>query len=186
VISIVVQHHWPLKQLDVQNTFLHGDLHETVYMAQPSGFVDSQHPSHVCLLNKALCGLKQSLRAWFNTLSTTLLTHGFQGSQYDPFLFVFSSLGKLVYILVYVDDLIITGNDSTLVSDIIQSLQTKFALKDLGRLHYFLGIEVTPSGDGLLLTQSKYILNLLRCANMHDSHPCTSPMASHPPPPNQV
>lgn len=127
VLSIAVQHGWTLRQLDVQNAFLHGDLHETVYMSQPPGFVDSTSPTHVCLLNKALYGLKQSPRAWFNTLSSALIAYGFKGSQYSPSLFVYSSHGKLVVILVYVDDLIITGNDASLISDIITSLQSKFA-----------------------------------------------------------
>jgi Reverse transcriptase (RNA-dependent DNA polymerase) len=181
VISIAVQHGWSLRQLDVQNAFLHGDLHETVYMSQPPGFVDSNNPSHVCLLNKALYGLKQSPRAWFNTLSTALLAYGFLGSQYDPSLFIYSSHGKVAYLLIYVDDLILTGNNSLLLSDIILSLQSKFAVKDLGLLHYFLGIEVSPTSQGLLLTQSKYIMDLLHRANMHASKPSASPMIAHPP-----
>ncbi|KAJ3706370.1 hypothetical protein LUZ61_010075 [Rhynchospora tenuis] len=181
VLSIAVQHNWPLKQLDVQNVFLHGELHETVYMAQPPGFTDLTAPSHVCLLKKALYGLKQSPRAWFNTLSSALIAFGFKGSQYDPSLFVYSSNGKLAFLLIYVDDLMLTGNDSSLLSTLLHFLQTKFAIKDLGSLHFFLGIEVTSSPHGLILTQTKYILDLLHKTKMLDSNPCGSPMISHPP-----
>jgi Reverse transcriptase (RNA-dependent DNA polymerase) len=181
VLSIAVQQRWFLRQLDVQNAFLHGDLYETVYMAQPPGFVDPTCPSHVCLLHKSLYGLKQSPRAWFNTLTSALLSYGFKGSQYDPSFFVFSSASKLVVLLVYVDDLILTGNDSAIISDVISFLQSKFAIKDLGTLHYFLGIEVSSLATGLLLTQTKYISDLLDRTNMLDCKSCPSPMISFPP-----
>jgi Reverse transcriptase (RNA-dependent DNA polymerase) len=114
-------------------------------------------------------------------LSTALLACGFQGSQYDPSLFIYSSHGKLAFLLVYVDDLVLMDNDSLLLSDIIISLQSKFAIKDFGNLYYFFGIEVSRTNEGLLLTQSKYILDLLHHANMYDSKPCASPMIAHPP-----
>jgi Reverse transcriptase (RNA-dependent DNA polymerase) len=90
VLTLALSYGWPLKQLDVQNAFLHGDLHEIVYMQQPSGFVDESKPNHVCLLSKAIYGLKQSPRALFHALSLALLTYGFKASNYDPSLFIFS------------------------------------------------------------------------------------------------
>ncbi|KAJ0882624.1 putative RNA-directed DNA polymerase [Helianthus annuus] len=111
VLSLAVSQRWPLRQLDVQNAFLHGDLQETVYLRQPPGFVDQTKPDHVCLLHKSLYGLKQAPRAWFNRLSGALTALGFQGSRTDPSLFVYSSRGTLLYMLVYVDDIILTGNN---------------------------------------------------------------------------
>lgn len=160
VLTVVVSHGWPLWQLDVQNTFLHGDLHETVFLHQPPGFVDSSHPHHVCRLSKALYGLKQSPRAWFHTLSSSLLDHSFIASHYDPSLFILSSHASLIFVLVYVYDIIVTGSNSTQVSSLISALQQKFALKDLGPLHFFLGIEVTTNQHGLSLSQNRYIKDL--------------------------
>lgn len=92
-------HNWPLRQLDVQNAFLHGNLTETVYLQQPPGFVDPTKPNHVCVLLKSLYGLKQAPRAWFQRLSTALHALGFQGSKTDPSLFIYSSKGVLLYML---------------------------------------------------------------------------------------
>lgn len=91
VLSLAATQRWPLRQLDVQNAFLHGDLKETVYLQQPPGFVDQTKPNHVCLLHKSLYGLKQAPRAWFHRLSTALQALGFRGSRTDPSLVVYSS-----------------------------------------------------------------------------------------------
>ena len=99
VLSLAVTHNWPLRQLDVQNAFLHGNLTETVYLQQPPGFVDPTKPNHVCVLLKSLYGLKQAPRAWFQRLSTALHALGFQGSKTDPSLFIYSSKGVLLYML---------------------------------------------------------------------------------------
>lgn len=145
VLSIAITSHWSIRQLDVQNAFLHGDLTEQVYMTQPSGFVNSRYPDHVCLLSKALYGLKQSSWAWFQKLKTVLLKFGFHGSQHDPSLFISTSHGHVTLILVYVDDIIITGNNNEYIRSCISLLATEFAIKDLGDLHFFLGIEVNRS-----------------------------------------
>ncbi|KAD4179955.1 hypothetical protein E3N88_28546 [Mikania micrantha] len=101
ILSLAVTQKWPLRQLDVQNAFLHGDLQETVYMKQPPGFVDPTKPDHVCLLHKSLYGLKQAPRAWFTRLSIALQQLGFSGSRTDPSLFILNSNGTIVYVLVY-------------------------------------------------------------------------------------
>ncbi|KAJ1686058.1 hypothetical protein LUZ63_017448 [Rhynchospora breviuscula] len=178
VLSLAVHHHWLVRQLDVQNAFLHGDLQERVYMAQPPGFVDEAHPNHVCLLSKSLYGLKQSPRAWFHKLCSTLLDIGFCESQYDPSLFISHHDNQLTIILVYVDDILITGSSSILISKYINHLHDKFALKDLGLVHFFLGIEVSSCAAGLVLSQSKYIMDILSKANMTNARPCDTPMAS--------
>ncbi|KAJ0615408.1 putative RNA-directed DNA polymerase [Helianthus annuus] len=176
VLSLAVSRKWPLRQLDVQNAFLHGDLKETVYLRQPPGFIDSQKPDHLCLLHKSLYGLKQAPRAWFNRLSGALLQLGFSGSKTDPSLFIYSHHGALLYMLVYVDDIILTGNNPRLINHIIQQLSTKFAIQDMGQLSYFLGIEVVPKGKDLILSRKKYISDLIHKAGLSQSKPVNSPM----------
>ncbi|KAJ4771019.1 Gag/pol [Rhynchospora pubera] len=176
VLSLALSLGWTIKQLDVQNAFLHGTLQETVYMSQPPGFVDPSYPSHVCRLNKALYGLKQSPRAWFHTLTSALIAYGFCASNYDPSLFVYHYAGSTIVVLVYVDDIIVTGDNSLLLSKAIQHLHSHFAIKDLGSLKFFLGIEVTSTSHGFHLTQTKYLKDILSRANMLASKPTASPM----------
>ncbi|KAJ4761435.1 hypothetical protein LUZ62_071810 [Rhynchospora pubera] len=177
-LSLAVVSNWEIRQLDVQNAFLHGDLNDRVYMTQPQGFVDPSHPNHVCLLHKSLYGLKQAPRAWFHKLSSALLSLHFIASNYDPSLFVSHHSGQTLLVLVYVDDIIITGSDSKAVHSCISLLQQHFALKDLGPIHYFLGLEAKRSAQGLHLSQTKYILDLLTRLNMVNAKPCTTPMAT--------
>ena len=137
------------------NAFLNGILEEEVYMTQPPGFVSS-NKTRVCRLHKAIYDLKQAPRAWFDKLKATLLSFKFSSSKCDPFLFVFSENQFVVYILVYVDDIIIMGNNTTLIHSLVSKLNSVFSLKDLGDLDYLLGIEVQRQNDGsLILTQSK-------------------------------
>ena len=111
ILSLTVQFNWPLRQLDVSNAFLHGFLREEVYMVQPPGYVDPAHPNHVCKLLKSLYRLKQTPRTWFERFSTKLLHLGFQASLSDSSLFIFRQGSLVVYLLVYVDDIVITGNN---------------------------------------------------------------------------
>jgi hypothetical protein len=99
-------------------------------MEQPSGFVHSQYPNHVCLLHKSLYGLKQAPRAWFEKLSTCLISIGFTCSKADSPLFIYRHDTNFIILLVYVDDVIITGNNSTFISSLTQRLNKDFALKD--------------------------------------------------------
>ncbi|KAI3494496.1 hypothetical protein L1887_40744 [Cichorium endivia] len=168
-----------LHQLDVNNAFLHGDLSERVYMEQPPGFQDPNFPNHVCRLNKALYGLKQAPRAWFHRLSTFLVTNGFVCSRADTSLFVFKRGSCILYLLVYVDDLILTGNDAHVIQSFITKLHNEFAIKDLGKLNFFLGLEVTYTDTGLFLNQSKYAHDILERAYLLDSKPVTTPLASN-------
>lgn len=147
-------------------------------MQQFSGFIDSTKPNHVCRLIKAIYGLKQSPRVWFNTLSATLIYQGFLASHYDPSLFILSTKDYTLVVLVYVDDTIITGSNQEHIRSFIQKLQSLFAIKDLGPLHYFLDIEVSHSQIDLHLSQSKYIRELLERANMHRSKASPTPMVS--------
>jgi len=163
----------------VQNAFLHGDLHEHVFMIQPQGYAHPQYPIHVCKLHKSLYGLHQAPRSWFFKLSTKLLSLGFRESKADPSLFVLQKFNYVIYILIYVDDILITGSSASVINNFIHSLQTTFFVKDLGSLTYFLGIEALWCIDGIYLTQCKYIADLLKRSKMENAKPCTSPMASN-------
>ena len=145
------------RQLDVKNDFLNGTLIERVHMEQPPGYIDHRFPAHVCLLKKALYGLKQAPHAWFQRFSSFLLTLGFSCSRADTFLFVFHQQSNLIYLLLYVDDIIITGNNSSLIDSFTRKLHSELATKDLGSLSYFLGLEASPAPDDLFISQLKYV-----------------------------
>ena len=144
-------------------------------MEQPLGYTDPQFPQHVCRPKRALYGLKQAPRAWFHRFSSFLLKLCFHSSQADSSLFVYySSLGT-VYLLLYVDGMVITGSNSSMVQTLITWLSKEFSMKDLGDLHYFLGIEVQANEKGLFLNQTKYALELLQHASMIDAKPISTP-----------
>ncbi|KAD0286868.1 hypothetical protein E3N88_44505 [Mikania micrantha] len=154
----------------------HADL--SMYMEQPPGFLDKHYPDHVCKLQKALYGLKQAPRAWFQRLSTFLSNHGFSCSQADTSLFIFKKDTMLLYLLVYVDDIILTGNDKTFITHFISQLHSEFAIKDLGALTYFLGLEVTHTSSGLFLSQAKYAHDILSRAGLLDTKPVATPLTT--------
>ena len=178
ILSIAISFGWTIRQLDVQNSFLHGFLSKDVYMAQPPGFIHPSYPHHVCKLQKALYGLKQAPRAWFSRLSNKLFELGFMGSKSDSSLFIYKSTNLIIYVLLYVDDIIVTGSDSHAIHRLINYLQLDFAIKDLGPLHFFLGIEAVLVPNGLFLTQRRYIMDLLSCTKMTHAKPISSPMSS--------
>jgi Reverse transcriptase (RNA-dependent DNA polymerase) len=180
VLSLAVTYHWPIKQLDVNNTFLHGNMNETIYMTQPPGFSDPLHPNHVCELHKTLYGLHQSPRAWYQKLSETLILLGFKPASSDPSLFLYRKGADLMFLLVYVDDIILTGNNTSLLHYFTKLLDQKFTIKNLDNLHFFLGIEVTQHDTGLILTQSRYIYSILERAKMTGAKPVSTPMATSP------
>ena len=169
-----------LKQMDVQNAFLHGDLTETVYMTQPAGFVDKDHPDHVWLLHKFLYGLKQSARAWFDKFSLYLLEFGFLCSIKDPSLFIFSQGKDVIMLLLYVDDMVITGNESQTMQRFLQELKGRFRMKDMGQLHYFLGIQAQFHTGGMFLSQQAYAEDLLAVASMEHCTPMPTPLPTQP------
>lgn len=180
ILDIAVSRSWPIQQLDVNNAFLQGTLKEEVYMEQPPGFIDRDKPSHVCRLRKAVYGLKQAPRAWYEELQTFLLSLGFKNSLADTSLFIYNNGKELVYLLVYVDDILITGNNKAAITRILTLLASRFSVKDPEELNYFLGIEARRTSSGLHLSQRKYILDLLHQYKMEDANPVCTPMASAP------
>lgn len=145
--------------MDVKNAFVNGDLQDEVYMASPQGV--SHNQGEVCKLNKTLYGLKQAPRAWFKKFTTMITSIGFRSSDHASALFVKTTYHGRILFSLYVDDMIITGDDMDIINDLKLHLSKQFEMKDLCTLRYFLGIEVAYSLRGYLLSQSKYIVNIL-------------------------
>ncbi|GJQ97089.1 ribonuclease H-like domain-containing protein [Tanacetum coccineum] len=143
VLSLAVSGQWPIHQLDVKNVFFHSHLSETVYMHQPPGFIDPAHPHHVCLLQ----------------------------NRTDSSLFIFQQGNDIAYLLIYVDDIILTASSSDLLKQIISSLHAEFSMTDLGPLNYFLGISTQGTSYGLFLSQTKYAREVLERAGMMNCNP---------------
>ncbi|KAM1069409.1 hypothetical protein ACFX13_001358 [Malus domestica] len=176
LLSVAVNKGWPMYQMDVKNAFLHGELEEDVYMRLPPGHSQSHKQDVVCKLHKSIYGLKQSPRAWYAKLSSVLISVGFGRSNADSSLFVRSGTAGTLVVLVYVDDLIITGDNPEEIKELKHFLQQRFAIKDLGVLRYFLGIEMATSHKGFFLNQRKYVLDLLKESNMSDAKPVPTPL----------
>jgi len=161
VLALAAQFHWPLRQLDVKNAFLYGILQEEVYMTQPRGFTSKLYPDFVCRLRKSLYGLKQAPHARNDRFTSFLPSLGFQASLADPSLFVQHSSHGTMILLFYIDNILLTGSHSSLLTSVIDALTQEFDMKDLGTLTYFLGLQVSYSSSGLFVSQSKYIKELL-------------------------
>ncbi|XP_020690608.1 uncharacterized protein LOC110105440 [Dendrobium catenatum] len=134
-------------------------------MAQPKGFVDVINPDYVCHLHKAIYGLKQAPRQWYNTLTAHLVSMGFKHSLSDPSLLT----------LVYVDDILITGDNNTLISNIIQQLHQHFNMKQLGEVHSFLGIQIERNPNQFFLSQQNYAASILEVAQLSDCKSLANP-----------
>ena len=142
-------------------------------MSQPLGFVDHDHSHHVYKFRKVIYGLKQAPRVCYHELRQFLVTFGFCNSYADTSLFVFHTNGITMYLLVYVDNIIIIGDNDTAVQEFIQLLASQFSIKNLGHLNYFLGVEVIAHHQGLFLSQCQYVKDLLVKTHMTNTKPVT-------------
>jgi len=151
VLALAAHRHWPVFQLDVNNTFLHGDFHEKVYMKMPDGIPNPYNK--VGKLAKSLYGLKQASRQWFAKLADFLREQGYVQSKNDYSLFLKTFGLHLTIVVVYVDDILVTGSSMDEVTILKRHLHSSFGIKDLGTLHYFLGFEVSYLPTGISLSQ---------------------------------
>uniref|UniRef100_A0A803QH13 Polyprotein n=1 Tax=Cannabis sativa TaxID=3483 RepID=A0A803QH13_CANSA len=181
ILALAAVNGWILHELDVNNAFLHGDLHEDVYMTIPQGYSPKGElpPNAVCKLNKSLYGLKQASRQWFEKFSTTLEHEGFHHSATDHSLFIKYFGDKFILLLVYVDDVILVSNHAQELEALKVRLNNKFKLKDLGELRYFLGLEIAGSKEGIFVSQRGYALQLLEDLGYLGSKPVSTPMESN-------
>ncbi|GJV94175.1 retrovirus-related pol polyprotein from transposon TNT 1-94 [Tanacetum coccineum] len=163
-------------QMDVKTAFLHGTLKEDVYVCQPEGFIDADHPSHVYKLKKALYGLKQAPRAWYDELSTFLLQNHFFKGIIDPTLFIRRFDDDILVVQVYVDDIIFGSTHpryTQLFSDLMKS---RFEMSMMGEMTFFLGLQVNQSPRGIFINQSNYVLEILKKYGMETCDPVGTPM----------
>ncbi|KAB1214818.1 Retrovirus-related Pol polyprotein from transposon TNT 1-94 [Morella rubra] len=160
LLVVAASKKWHLQQLDVNNAFLHGDRHEEIYMQLPPGFTHKgEH--HVCKLNKSLYRLKQASRQWFLKFLEFLLAHGFTQSKADYTLFTMKTPTSFTALLLYVDDIILAGDDLLVLNDFKSVIDQQFHIKDLGQLKCFLGLEVAHSSAGISVCQRKFALDVL-------------------------
>jgi hypothetical protein len=178
LLAVSSINNWFVHQLDINNAFLHGDLPEEVYMKVPSGCNKDLLPNTVCRLKKSLYGLKQPYRQWFIKLTTFLLSNGFTQSHTDSSLFTYYKGQDTLILLIYVDDILLAGNNSDLLKSIKHQLDEAFSIKDLGQLNYYLGIEVLRNTKGIIMTQRKYVLDLIGFAGFQDEKPAKTPLDS--------
>lgn len=177
ILALSMTKGWPLHHLDVCNAFLNGKLTEVVYMRQPPAFANKQFPDQVCRLKKALYGLKQAPREWCRRLSTFLERIGFIISSAESSLFVRRFGLQFVYVLVYVDDFIITGSHPVEIKSFIRTVCNEFQCRHLGSLSYFLGLEARNANGNLLITQRKYSIGLLQKFGLLESKSVATPEA---------
>ena len=181
LLSIVAMHDLELEQLDVKTAFLHGELEEDIYMEQPEGFVIPGKEKLVCKLKKSLYGLKQSPRQWYKRFDTFMLSQGFKRSNYDSCVYLKTVKGSTIYLLLYVDDMLIAAKSMSEINELKKQLSNEFEMKDFGAAKKILGMEISrdrPSRK-VYLSQKGYIDKVLRRFNMHNAKPVSTPLAAH-------
>jgi hypothetical protein len=145
-------------------------------LQQPPRYEDKHTPWYVCKFDKTLYGLKQAPRAWYSKISTKLKSLGFKASKPDSSLLFYSDHTCTIYVLIYVDDIIVVSSDEQFMNKLVKKLNQQFPLTDLGDVHYFLVIEVTHTRKGLLMAQERYARDILQRANMTSCKVVSTPM----------
>ncbi|KAJ9561128.1 hypothetical protein OSB04_006288 [Centaurea solstitialis] len=164
-------------QMDIKNAFLNGKLNEEVYVAQPPGFVDPKFPDHVYKLNKALYGLKQAPRAWYDTLSTFLLSKCFVRGKIDSTLFLKKYPKHILLVQIYVDDIIFGSTNPKLCEKFELLMKSEYKMSMMGELTFFLGLQIKQSEKGIFINQGKYVHEMLKKFDLTSCTPMKTPMA---------
>ncbi|KAK4402749.1 Retrovirus-related Pol polyprotein from transposon RE1 [Sesamum angolense] len=173
-LTIATSHGWPIHQLDVNNAFLHGYLDEDLYMLPPEGY--SVEPGMVCKLERSLYGLKQASRQWNEEFTTKLQEFGFMQSSHDYCLFVKTTDSRLLALLVYVDDILLTGSSLEEIQAVKSYLHDLFTIKDIGEARYFLGLEIARNSKGSYVAQTKYILDIVKDTGLLEAKAASTPL----------
>jgi hypothetical protein len=167
ILEIVAMMKWKVHQMDIMTIFRNGLVEEEVYAKQPQEFETHNRQTHVCRLKKASYGLKQAPRTWYGRIDSFLVSLGFTKSKADYNLYYKVVDGGLVILMLYVDDLFLIG-DEKLIVECKRELTAEFKTKDLGMMHYFLGLEVWQKPDEIFLCQGKYVVEILKKFIMMD------------------
>eukprot|EP00253_Pinus_taeda_P029928 PITA_29928 len=175
VLSIAAQNKWKVYQMDVKSAFLNGVLMEEVYIEQPIGYEKKGEEHKVCKLKKALYGLKQAPRAWYSRIDSYLLENGFEKCEGEPTVYIKEKDGKLLIVVLYVDDVIFTGNDDQLIKNFKSVMKEEFEITDMGFLRYFLGIEIDQNEKGIFISQARYVNQVLSRFNMQECKAAITP-----------
>jgi len=168
-----------LFQMDVKSAFLNGFIKEEVYVAQAPGFTDYEFPDHVYKLKKALYGLKQAPRSWYERLSEFLIQNRFRRGQVDSTLFIKKAKNDLLFVQIYVDDIIFGSTNPLLCKEFSKTMQDEFEMSMIGELHFFLGLQIKQGKHGLFIHQSKYCTELLKKFHMEACKESSTPMATN-------
>jgi hypothetical protein len=167
-----------VEQMDVKTTFLHGDLEEEIYMKQPEEFVVKGKKELVCKLKNSLYGLKQSPRMWYQKFDTYILGLGFVRSRADHCVYSKQVCNHFIYVVLYVDEMLLVGNNMYVIKKVKSQLSSKFDMKDLGAANFIMGMEIKRDHANmkLWLNQRKYVETILQRFNMHGSKPIKVPI----------
>ncbi|GJS22843.1 putative ribonuclease H-like domain-containing protein [Tanacetum coccineum] len=166
-------------QMDVKSAFLYGTIEEEVYVCQPPGFEDPQFPDKVYKVEKALYGLHQAPRAWYETLSTYLLENGFRRGIIDKTLFIKKDKGDILLVQVYVDDIIFGSTKKSLCIEFESLMHKKFQMSSMGELTFFLGLQVMQRDDGIFISQDKYVADILKKFDFVTMKTASTPIETH-------
>nr|GEW25033.1 retrovirus-related Pol polyprotein from transposon TNT 1-94 [Tanacetum cinerariifolium] len=175
-LAYAVHRNMVVYQMDVKTAFLNGNLREEVYVSQPDGFVDPDNPNHVYKLKKALYRLKQAPRAWYDMLSSFLLSQDFSKGSVDPTLFIRKNGNELLLVQIYVDDIIFVASTLELCDLFATLMCSKFKMSMMGKISFFLGLQISQSPRGIFINQSKYALESLKKYGFESCDPVDTPM----------
>ncbi|GJS53160.1 retrovirus-related pol polyprotein from transposon TNT 1-94 [Tanacetum coccineum] len=167
-----------LFQMDVKSAFLNGFINEEVYVAQPSGFIDLEKPNHVYKLKKALYGIKQVPKAWYDRLRVFLIKHEYKIGMVYNTLFTKKKSSNLIIVQIYVDDIIFGSTCQDLCDEFAKIMHDEFEMSMMGELNFFLGLQIKQMEDDIFFNQSKYIKEMLKKFDLEDSKPMKTPMSS--------
>ncbi|GJR71665.1 putative ribonuclease H-like domain-containing protein [Tanacetum coccineum] len=168
-------------QMDVKSAFLYGTIEEEVYVHQPPGFVDPAHPNKVYKVIKALYGLHQALRAWYETLSSFLMENGFRRGTIDKTLFIKKKKSDIMLVQVYVDDIIFGSTKKSMCTEFEECMHKRFQMSSMGELTFFLGLQVKQQPDGIFISQDKYVADILKKFDFLSIRTATTPIESNKP-----
>ena len=176
MIAIAAKQNYLIHQMDVKTAYLNGDLDEEIFMKQPEGYVNQEHPDWYCKLNHSLYGLKQSGRCWYEKLHSTLLQMNFKRCEVDYCVYRLEENGQFIWLTVYVDDLLLISNNLDFLNQFKTRMSKTFSMSDLGEANFILGIEIIRENHLISLSQRNYITEIARKFNLLNAKPVSTPM----------